>query len=88
MFESLLNYLKRWNKETEARAKLQQTYLIAAVGIVAVAGIIGLFDAQVGRTIASFAGGALLIFLINAVVWALLQSITTSYLAGKRSIRK
>lgn len=85
MLENIRTYLKQWNKTTEPRARLQQTYLGLAVGIIALAGLVGLFDTRMGRTLAGVAGGSLLVFVVNAIVWALLQSVTTSYLTSKHS---
>jgi hypothetical protein len=88
MLQSVRNHLRQWTKTTEPRARLQQTYLGLAIGVIGTAGIVSLFDTASGRMLAGLAAGAVLIFLINAVVWALLQSVTVSYLTERRNSRK
>jgi hypothetical protein len=88
MLENLQTHLRQWSKTTEPRIRLQQTYLAAALGIIVAAGIISLLDAPTGHAIARFAGGALMVFIVNAIVWALSQSVITSYVTGRRTTKK
>jgi hypothetical protein len=77
MNQSFKKYFRNWINDTNERAKLQHAYLAITIAVVLASGIISLFDAPVGRTFVGVAVGALLIFVINAVMWALLHSVTT-----------
>lgn len=76
--------LQQWNAKYDGRAKLQHTYMVTAVGLVLVAGVVGLMNRGVGQNIlvaAIVCAGA---FLANAVVWSLLSSAVIS----RVSVRK
>jgi uncharacterized protein YcfJ len=84
MFESMQESLKKWNNRYDSRAKLQHAYVVVAVGLVLVAGVVGLVDRGLGQNIlmvAIISAGA---FLTNAVVWSLLQSAILSRLTVRR----
>jgi len=85
MFESMQESLKKWNTKYSDRAKLQHAYIAVSVGLLLVAGVIGLVDRGVGQNIlmvAIISAGA---FVTNAVVWALLQSAVLSRLSLRKS---
>ncbi|HSW66466.1 MAG TPA: hypothetical protein VLI54_05000 [Bacillota bacterium] len=87
MFEALLLSIDKWKATKNERQKLQHAYLVLAVGIVLFAGIASLFNAKLGHNIvklALIAGGA---FLVNAVVWNLLQSSIIEKLPTKSKRR-
>lgn len=77
MNQSLRKYLRNWNTDTNDRTKLQHAYIAITVIVVLASGILSLFDAPLGRTLVGVAVGALLIFITNGIVWALLHSATT-----------
>ena len=77
MNQSAKKHLRNWVNDTDDRAKLQHAYLAITVAVVLISGILSLFDAPLGRTIVGIAVGTLIIFIVNAIVWALLHSIIT-----------
>jgi len=85
MFDSIQESLKKWNTKHDGRVKLQHTYIVAAIGLVVVAGVIGLMNRNLSQNIllvAIISAGA---FLTNAVVWSLLQSAVLSRLSSRKS---
>lgn len=74
MITVIKNALTEWSTTTDAREKLQHTYIVAAVVLVLAAGIIGLINYDLGQKILFVAILAIAMFFINAVAWALLQS--------------
>jgi cell division protein FtsW (lipid II flippase) len=83
MFESIKSYLNNWNVSKSERQKLQHTYLLIAVIVVLVSGIISLLNAKLGHRIVLVAVFAVLAFLANALVWNLLQSSVIAKLVSK-----
>lgn len=84
MFNTLYNALLEWNRTSDDRQKLQHTYLVAVVLSVVIAGLVSLIDAQSGQDlliVPIVAGG---IFLVNAVVWSILDSTVIARLSGRR----
>jgi undecaprenyl pyrophosphate phosphatase UppP len=71
MLETLKESLRRWSDITEDRHKLQHTYLASSVLLIIIAGVVGLFNYDAGQQLLLIALLAAMIFLINAVVWAL-----------------
>ena len=84
MISALFNSLLEWNRTTNEREKLQHVYVTVSVLVVVIAGIVGLINEQTGRDLLriAMAGGA--IFLINAVLWSLIDSMVVSRLSGRR----
>lgn len=76
MNQSFKKHFNAWINDTDERSKLQHAYLAVAVVVVLISGILSLVDAPLGRNMVGIAVGALLIFIVNAVVWALLYSFT------------
>lgn len=74
MFKDLTKTLQDWNERTSTRQKMQHTYIVLAIGLIVVAGIVGLVNYDLGQRLLSGAFLAIAAFLANAVVWALLQS--------------
>lgn len=68
------NYLQKWNNEKDAFSKLQSAYAVLAIVLFLVAAIIGLINPNLGQSIIFFSLIAFLVFVGNAVVWALLQT--------------
>ena len=83
MIESIKSFLNDWNISKSEREKLQHFYLLIAVIVVLVSGIVSLLNSKLGHKIALVALFAILVFLANAFVWNLLQSSVVSKLAGK-----
>ncbi|HMR72682.1 MAG TPA: hypothetical protein PKD68_01595 [Candidatus Saccharibacteria bacterium] len=83
MFSSLHDALIEWNKATNDRAKLQHSYVALALIVFIVAGIVGLINYQYGQALLQIALVAIGAFLVNAFVWALLQSFVFTRLSVK-----
>lgn len=84
MFSSMYNALLEWNRQTNDRQKLQHVYLSVAALSVVVAGIVSLIDPNTGQDLLGITAVAGTIFLVNAVLWALLESAVFTRLAGRR----
>jgi len=84
MFNALYNAILEWNRTTDERQKLQHTYLTITITVVLIAGIVSLVDAQSGQDLLIVSVGAGAIFLINAVLWSLLDSVIISRLSNRR----
>lgn len=74
MNQSIKEHVRGWAAVTDDRSKLQHAYLALAGAITVISGILSLFDAPLGRTLVGVAVGALIIFIVNAIVWSLLFS--------------
>ncbi len=84
MFNSLYNALLEWNRSSDDRQKLQHTYIVLTVLSVIVAGIVSLVDNQSGQDMLLITVAAGAIFLVNAVIWSLLESTLLAKLSGRR----
>ncbi len=73
-FESLRNQLMGWNKNTTDRQKLQLIYLLAIVVSFFVAAIASLANHGLGMTILKVTVVAIVVFSVNAVIWAMLHT--------------
>jgi cell division protein FtsW (lipid II flippase) len=78
MFETIKESLGKWQSNNDDRTKLQHTYIAAALGLLVAAGIIGLMNRDLGQNILIVAIISAGIFLVNAVVWSLVQSAVIS----------
>lgn len=74
MFDTFIENIRIWDKSTDAHQKLQHSYIALALGLVLTAGIIGLINYDLGQRILLGAFVILVVFVFNAVAWALLQS--------------
>jgi len=86
MFESLKEALVSWQAKNDDRVKLQHIYIILAVALLLAAGVVGLVNHELGQNILTVAIVSAVMFLMNAIVWALLQSALLSRLASKQSV--
>ena len=86
MIESFKSALLSWNTTNGERAKLQQTYLLIAVGLLISAGLVGLLNRTLGQNILVIAILSAGMFLVNAIVWSLLQSAVLSRIATRRAV--
>ena len=84
MLKSLYNTIIEWNQSTNDRQKLQHLYVIIAIASVLVAGVVSLIDQDTGQDILKITGATVAVFLINAVLWSLLESIVVARLSGRR----
>lgn len=74
MYQRTLTFLTQWHENTDERVKLQHVYAFGGAALLVVAGLIGLFNYDLGQFLLPFALGAIAIFFINAIVWALLTA--------------
>ena len=86
MFEQIKNNILHWNNVTSDRQKLQHVYLSVTALLIMLAGVMTIFDAAYGHRIAFVAVIALGAFIMNGIVWHLLNSLLMSKLPtrGKR----
>jgi multisubunit Na+/H+ antiporter MnhE subunit len=85
MIESLKASLVAWQAKTSDRTKLQHTYIVVAVGLLIAAGIMGLLNRELGQNILFVSILSAAVFLVNAVVWSLLQSAVLTRVSTRRS---
>lgn len=78
MFQDSKDVLIRWSNSTTERHKLQHSYLVITILMVLIAGIVSLVNARLGHKLTYIALTAISIFIINALVWNLLNSIILS----------
>ncbi len=83
MFEVLKDSLNSWNAQKSERQKLQHAYLALTVIVVMLAGIISLFNGELGHNIVLIALIAIAAFFVNSIVWNLLQSSLLDRLSTK-----
>jgi dipeptide/tripeptide permease len=70
----LKDMLDNWRRQRNDRIKLQHAYIaIALIGILA-SGLVSLLNVEIGRKMARISLVAVGVFLLNAVVWALVNS--------------
>lgn len=80
MNSTIMTLLKQWNTNSTEREKLQWVYLLFIVASVIIAGLVGLINYRAGQTILKFTLLAVIVFAVNAVVWAVLQTAILSKL--------
>ena len=74
MIEVIQQVLATWNSRTNDKQKLQQTYVGGAISLLLAAGLVSLLNYQAGQSMLLIALIAFGMFVVNGVVWALLQS--------------
>ena len=84
MYHSFKHTLITWAHETDDRQKLQHSYIALAVVLLIAAGVIGLLNYALGQQLLAVAIAAAGVFLVNAVVWALLQSFVLMRLPARK----
>lgn len=83
MLQSIRESLESWNQEKNERQKLQHLYLVLTIVVIFFAGIIALFNPDLGHTAAVFGIAALAMYIANGIVWNLAESIILSKLSRK-----
>lgn len=86
--KALLNILRQWNTTYSDFGKLQHTYILVALAGLVGAGIVGLINYRLGQSILFLATAAVLVFIANTVVWALLQTFVIARLSSLAKARK
>ncbi len=87
MFESLRESVASWHAKNDDRAKLQHTYIVSAFALLVAAGIVGLMNRDLGQNILIVSVASASIFLVNAVVWSLVQSAIISRAAVRTATK-
>jgi hypothetical protein len=80
MFIEFKNSFIRWANTTTERQKLQHTYLALTILIILIAGIVSLINVHFGHKLSVVAFASVCVFIINGVVWNLLNSVVISKL--------
>lgn len=75
MIELFKNVLFDWNNDKNQRSKLQQAYFAIIIVLAMFAGVITLFSPSVGQHIMIIAAGFAGVYVVNGVVWTLLEGI-------------
>lgn len=83
--QTLKDLLSNWNAAHGERAKLQHTYLVLSILGIVVAGLVGLLDYDASRAILRVCFAGIGIFVVNAIVWALLFSLVIHRLPAPRN---
>lgn len=83
MLQDIQKSLNRWNGSTTERQKLQHTYLAIIVIGILVAGVVSLVNVDQGRRLTYIALTALATFIMNAIVWNLINSAILSKLTTR-----
>lgn len=73
-----------WSSEKNQRRKLQQAYVIAASILAALAGVVTLLNDSLGKKLLMVAAGAIFIFFVNAIMWALIEAFVSSRSGSKK----
>ncbi len=84
MFSALQNAIIEWNRNTNERQKLQHAYLAIAVTVLLLAGLVSLIDSQSGQDLLNVSVFAAAIFIVNTLIWSLMDSIVVSKLSNRR----
>jgi NADH:ubiquinone oxidoreductase subunit 6 (subunit J) len=85
MIESTKEALALWQTKNSDRVKMQHVYIVLAVALLITAGVVGLINRELGQNILTVAIVSAVLFLINAVVWSLVQSALLSRLPKRQS---
>lgn len=75
MYKSLKKSLYTWSTETSERQKMQHTYIATVIALIVVAGLVGLVNYHLSQNILAIAFLAAAVWVVNLIVWALLQSL-------------
>lgn len=84
--KNMTKTLKQWYENYDARQKLQHAYLASSIALVLAAGIIGLINYDLGQRILLAAFVCIVVYVVNAVAWALLQSFVLLRIGGTSEV--
>lgn len=88
MYQDIIKSMRRWNSATNEREKLQHTYLTIAIATIVVSGLVSLVNVTLGRRLTVVALVAIGAFLLNFIVWHLVNSAVASRLNSRRKSSK
>ena len=81
-------YLRDWNKKHNERVKLQYAYAATALTLLVLAGLVGLLNDELGRTLLVYVFAITIIFFVNAIAWALLESFVLRRISTRTTTSK
>ncbi len=84
MYQDIIKSMRRWNSATSEREKLQHTYLTIAIATILVSGLVSLVNVTLGRRLTVIALVSVGAFLLNFVVWHLVNSAVSVRLADSK----
>ena len=83
MYESVIEYLRKWNTTKTERQKLQGVYLLLGVTIIILSGLLTFINAEAGHKLVSIGLIFLAAFTINGIGWHLLSSAFLSKIGSR-----
>lgn len=72
--QTIKQLLASWNNEKDQRLKMQRAYFVLAVFTAVIAGLTTLVNFELGRILIMLAGFLAVIFIANAIIWALIDA--------------
>jgi len=83
MYESSIEFIRKWNAAKTERQKLQDVYFLLGVVIIVVSGLVTFINIELGYTLVMIGLVFIAAFIINGVSWHLLSSIVLSKFSGR-----
>ena len=83
MITTIHEILINWNKKNNERVKLQHAYFALIIALVIIAGLVSLLNVETGRQLLIIGSVIGVVFVVNAVAWALLESFILRKVATK-----
>lgn len=84
--DSIYTFLAKWNKNTDSLAKMQGAYGVLAVVMLLVAGLVSLFQPNLGQSLLFFVVLLGLTFIANGVMWALVRTFVIPRVEKKKPV--
>ena len=82
--QSLYDFLREWNKNTDTFAKVQAAYFSLAVVLLFLAAFISLVNQSLGQSVLFLAFVSGLTFIGNGVMWSLVRTFVVPRLEAKK----
>ncbi len=86
MYTLIAKTLREWNETRTERVKLQHAYVAFAIGLIVLAGLVGLVDYDLGQQMTAIALLIMAVFFVNLIAWTLLQGIVLMRLSNTKII--
>lgn len=83
MNETIIQALRQWHAEHDARQKLQHLYIVIIFSTLVLAGLISLVNYQIGQNILLIASVGALVYMVNLITWAMFDSLTRNFFYPK-----
>lgn len=85
MYKLIIKSLIEWNETSSDRVKLQNAYVVSAIVLIVLAGLVGLVNYGLGQQMTTIALIALGVFIVNLIAWTLLQGLVLMRLSAASS---